>query len=191
MSTKKLDKWAELLLDTGKRNNLINFKDRKAMTVEVLSPSSDVLFEKIDGSASFEVYDPKIVEEDDEAEYSAGQEQPSAVPTAEEDEIADSASKGPKPAVPISKDTDSTDKKKAYYAQYAGKMRRQNQLLLYNEGSGPLAAVKNIDKRSRAIIEETGVNVAYMAFGFIHWKENGASTADLCAPILLVPIHGR
>ena len=54
MNTKKLDKWAELLLDTGKRNNLINFKDRKAMTVEVLSPSSDVLFEKIDGSASFE-----------------------------------------------------------------------------------------------------------------------------------------
>ena len=31
MNTKKLDKWAELLLDTGKRNNLINFKDRKAM----------------------------------------------------------------------------------------------------------------------------------------------------------------
>ena len=229
MNTKKLDKWAELLLDTGKRNNLINFKDRKAMTVEVLSPSSDVLFEKIDGSASFEVYDPKIVEEDDEAEYSDsqgqpsavpiteedetkdrdGQEQPSAVstaedneiadsaskgqepavPTAEEDEIADSASKGPKPTVLPPKDADSTDKKKAYYAQYAGKMRRQNQLLLYNEGSGPLAAVKNIDKRSRAIIEETGVNVAYMAFGFIHWKENGASTADLCAPILLVPIQ--
>ena len=82
MNTKKLDKWAELLLDTGKRNNLINFKDRKAMTVEVLSPSSDVLFEKIDGSASFEVYDPKIVEEDDEAEDSDGQEQPSAASTA-------------------------------------------------------------------------------------------------------------
>ena len=89
MNTKKLDKWAELLLDTGKRNNLINFKDRKAMTVEVLSPSSDVLFEKIDGSASFEVYDSKIVEEDDEAEYSDSQEQPSAALTAA-DEIADS-----------------------------------------------------------------------------------------------------
>lgn len=285
MNTKKLDKWAELLLDTGKRNNLINFKDRKAMTVEVLSPSSDVLFEKIDGSASFEVYDPKIVEEDDEAEYSDSQEQPSAaltaadeiadsngqeqpsaapaaaeeaegsnsqeqpsaVPTAEEDEIADSDGKGQPSdilaaadeiedsdgqgqpsaastaageiadrasqeqpsAVPTAaddetedragqeqpsavlppKDEDSTNKKKTYYAQYSGKMRRQNQLLLYNEGSGPLAAVKNIDKKSRAIIEETGVNVAYMAFGFIHWKENGASTADLCAPILLVPIQ--
>ena len=43
--------------------------------------SSDVLIEKIDGSASFEVYDPKIVEEDYETEDSAGQEQPSAALT--------------------------------------------------------------------------------------------------------------
>ena len=35
MDTKKLDKWADLLLDTGKRNNLINFKDTRASTVEV------------------------------------------------------------------------------------------------------------------------------------------------------------
>ena len=68
MDTKKLDKWADLLLDTGKRNNLINFKDTRASTVEVLLPSSDVLFEKVDGTASFEVFDPKIVEEDDDTE---------------------------------------------------------------------------------------------------------------------------
>lgn len=36
MDAKKLDKWADLLLDTGKRNNLINFKDLRASTVEVL-----------------------------------------------------------------------------------------------------------------------------------------------------------
>ena len=36
MDTKKIDKWAELLLDTGKRNNLINFKDTRVSTVEVL-----------------------------------------------------------------------------------------------------------------------------------------------------------
>ena len=35
MDIKKLDKWADLLLDTGKRNNLINFKDTKASTMEV------------------------------------------------------------------------------------------------------------------------------------------------------------
>lgn len=49
VARKKLDQWADLLLDTGKRNNLINFRDTKASTAEVLLPSPDVLFEKIDG----------------------------------------------------------------------------------------------------------------------------------------------
>ena len=64
MDTKKIDKWAELLLDTGKRNNLINFKDTRVSTVEVLLPSSDALLGIIDGANSFEVFDPKIIEDD-------------------------------------------------------------------------------------------------------------------------------
>ena len=32
MENVKLQKWADLLLDTGKRNNLINFKDTKLRT---------------------------------------------------------------------------------------------------------------------------------------------------------------
>ena len=47
MDTKKLNKWAELLLDTGKRNNLINFKDTKNTTVDILLPTIYVLFDKI------------------------------------------------------------------------------------------------------------------------------------------------
>lgn len=72
MDTKKLDKWAELLLDTGKRNNLVHFKDTRASTAEVLFPSPEALFEKMDGSASFEVFDPKISDTDapDEAQTS-------------------------------------------------------------------------------------------------------------------------
>ena len=54
MDTKKLDRWADLLLDTGKSNNLINFRDTRVSTVEVLLPASDVLFEKVDGSTTFE-----------------------------------------------------------------------------------------------------------------------------------------
>ena len=46
VARKKLDQWADLLLDTGKRNNLINFRDTKASTAEVLLPSPDVLFKR-------------------------------------------------------------------------------------------------------------------------------------------------
>ena len=167
MDTKKLDKWADLLLDTGKRNNLINFKDTRASTVEVLLPSPDALFEKVDGTTFFEVFDPKIAE-DDEPEESFDPEQ-LQIETRE----APDASRG----------------KTAFLAQYSGKIKRQNQILLYNAATNPLTAVKNIDKKAREFIEETGVNVAYMAFGFIHWKESASSNYVFRAPILLVPIQ--
>lgn len=40
MDTDKLRKWDELLLDTGKRNNLIHFKESKAGTVEIVYPAA-------------------------------------------------------------------------------------------------------------------------------------------------------
>lgn len=166
VARKKLDQWADLLLDTGKRNNLINFRDTKASTAEVLLPSPDVLFEKIDGSASFEVFDPKIVDDADDD---------SNVPSLAENSTLN--------------EEDLSDKKSAYVAQYTDKLKRQNQILLYNAAVNPLTAIKNIDKKSREFIEETGVNVAYMAFGFIHWKENDASNYIFRAPVLLVPIQ--
>ena len=162
VDTKKLNKWADLLLDTGKRNNLINFKDTKASTVEVLLPSSDALFKKIDGPASFEVFDPKMTEKDPEYKQNQFESSESA---------------------------EVSNKKTAFLSQYSGKVKRQNQLLLYNATANPLTALKNIDKKARAFIEETGVNVAYMAFGFIHWKESDSSNYIFRAPILLVPVQ--
>lgn len=168
MDTKKLDKWADLLLDTGKRNNLINFKDTRSSTVEVLLPDSESLFEKVDGSTSFEVFDPKIIEEEDELEESSAPEQLQ---------------------IAAPEETDTLRGKAAFLAQYSGKIKRQNQILLYNAATNPLTAIKNIDKKARAFIEETGVNVAYIAFGFIHWKESDSSSYVFRAPILLIPIQ--
>lgn len=168
METKKLDKWADLLLDTGKRNNLINFKDTRASTVEVLFPSSDVLFEKVDESITLEVFDPKIIEEDDDLEKSF---EPEQLQIAAVEEL------------------DCPDERTAFLEKHSGKIKRKNQILLYNEAINPLTAVKNINKKAREFIEETGVNVAYMAFGFVNWKENDFSSHIFRAPILLVPIQ--
>ncbi len=166
VDAKKLDKWADLLLDTGKRNNLINFKDTRASTVEVLLPSSDVLFDKVDGATSFEVFDPKIIEEDDSEEASEPEQLQIEIP----EEAPDSSEKA------------------AFLAQYSGKIKGKNQILTYSSTTNPITAVKKIDKKAREFIEETGVNVAYMAFGFIHWKESGTSSGVFRAPILLIPI---
>ena len=199
MDTKKLEKWAELLLDTGKRNPLINFSDNKPLTVEVLLPDVNVLFDKIDGTTSFEVYDPKIVEDDDEEELSGSvSEKVPNEPNAEQLELKEFSSDEKATQTKLADFTDTkitqspkveVNAKEAYLEQYSRKIRRQNQILLFSNRSTSMAALKKIDKKAREYIEETGVNVAYMAFGFIHWKESAASGYVYQAPILLVPIQ--
>lgn len=169
MDTKKLEKWANLLLDTGKRNNLINFKDTKASTVEIVLPSSEELFEKVDSSASFEVFDPKIVDD-------------------EEEDYRDVASSDNEQGEVEGEKKPEKLNRKDYIETYFARIKKNNQILLYNSNVNPVNALKNIDKKARGYIEETGVNVAYIAFGFIHWKESENSQYVFRAPVLLAPI---
>lgn len=164
MDTKKLQKWASLLLDTGKRNNLINFRDTKASTVEIVMPSAEDLFSKAESSVSFEVYDPKIMDDEDE-DY--------------RDHESDEEEGNKKPERLNRED---------YIRTYSSKIKKAHQILLYNANVNPVNALKNIDKKAREYIEETGNNVAYIAFGFIHWKESENSQQLYRAPILLAPI---
>ena len=64
----KLDQLAEKLLDVGKRNNMISFRDTKASTVEVLVPEAEELFEKVKTANTFEVFDPHISPDEEEPE---------------------------------------------------------------------------------------------------------------------------
>ncbi len=157
MDTERLSKWADLLLDTGKRNNLINFKDSKQGTIEIVAPDFNILFEKAEHSAVFEVYDPRIDSDEDDVDADDYDEQ------------------------------QELQSKQSYITSYAGRLKR-NQILLYNVANKPMQALKNIGRRAKTAIEETGVNIAYIAFGFIHWTESDDSRIELRAPILLAPI---
>ena len=158
MNIEKLNKWADLLLDTGKRNNLINFKDSKMGTAEVVFPEFSELFSKAEHLATFEVYDPKL-DDDDE---------------------------------PLFTDVEPEKKefisKEEYISTYAPRLKKHGQILVYNPNLNPVRAVKNIGKRAKTAIEETGVNIAYLAFGFINWTEGSNASHVLRAPVLLAPI---
>lgn len=254
MEIKKLETWASLLLDTGKRNNLINFKDSKASSVEILIPDAESMLSKTESSTQFEVYDPKIADEEPleeetetaEAimdEYYAEPEEEEAEEAEfvdeerviseieEENEVTDSETSAEKTteAVAVKSMGDATEEsiedadremaeddaedgiedseeddaeetkeekplpvnaKVQYLAQYGPKLKKAHQILAYNASTNPVAAVKNIAKKTATIIEETGVNVAYLAFGFIHWKEKGFDR-EFAAPILLAPVEFR
>ena len=40
-------KWCDKLLDTGKGNRLINYKDSKLRTIDILEPDYETVFSKI------------------------------------------------------------------------------------------------------------------------------------------------
>lgn len=159
MDIDKLNKWADLLLDTGKRNNLINFKDSKIGTVEIILPDFDTIFSMAEHSTIFEVLNPVLDEEDF---------------------IDDQLKKNDDQKKPILKED--------YIKMYEHKVKKSKQVLLFNPFYNPIKALKNIGKKAKTALEETGVNIAYMAFGFIHWKENENSDSFMCAPVLLAPI---
>ena len=58
---KKLGELSELLLDTTKKNNLINFTDSKTSTLEIIYPDIETIFSKVNGGSKIELYNPKII----------------------------------------------------------------------------------------------------------------------------------
>lgn len=161
MELEKLNKWADLLLDTGRGNNLINFKDSKSMTAEVVAPNSSIFFDKAEHASRFEVFDAFLGNEGDK--YFS---------------------------VDLELDEQGNKKqltKEEYLKKYLPKLPKQ-QLLFYNVINKPEQALKNIKKKAQTVLEETGVNTAYLAFGFVHWSEVDAPNDIMRAPLLLKSI---
>ncbi len=155
--TEKLRVWADLLLDTGKRNNLINFRDAKTGTAEIVHPDFATVFSRAEHSAVFEVYDPKLEDEEDFSLLSEGNVYDKRITKGE------------------------------YLLAYRKKVKNR-QILVYQSENKPIQTLKAIGKKARSAMEETGVNIAYLAFGFIHWRENENSPTTMRAPILLAPV---
>ena len=58
MGNDKLNLWANLLLDTGKKNNLINFRESKN-NIEIILPEFKELFDSLRTNRVFEIFNPK------------------------------------------------------------------------------------------------------------------------------------
>lgn len=48
--------------------------------------------------------------------------------------------------------------------------------------------LKGLRRRAKTIMEEQGINVLYLAFGFLRWKELPDSETEFLSPLLLVPV---
>lgn len=166
MDEEKLNRWAELLLDIGKRNPLINYRDTRASTLEILAPDAERLFGLLRDGCTLEVIDPKTIS-DDGQESSLSDEK--AVISVQGEDIRETS-------------------RKALLEKSEGLVSDGKHVLL-SDARGSISAIKTIRKKGKSVLEETGINTIYAAFGFVNWTESGHSHIAYRAPLLLVPIE--
>lgn len=149
---KNIQAWAEKLLDTGNRNNLVNFKERKGTTVEFVAADPGEIFDSLVHGKEYDAFDTR----DWFKKHST------------ENEV-----------FPKSMGLDE------YCKAYSPNLKKK-EVLLYNPfDADSCRNVSKLYQKISSVIEETGVNIGYVFFGQIEWK-NGNT---LCkAPLLLLPI---
>ena len=130
----KYEVWKNKLLDLGKRNRLLNYKDTARSNVKIESPGCSALWDmfvkdEIPIIFPFE----KEGEEGFESEYESN--------------------------VETNKSTSDLQK-----------------------------ALRNIRNKAKTAIEEQGVNVLYLSFGFLKWTEAENSNQTYMSPLILVPV---
>lgn len=136
----RIETWKKLLLDFGKRNRLINFRESKRSNIQILTPSYNVIFEKIavhEESMTFP-YSKKMIIDD------------------EGDEIFESV---------ISGDFETN--------KTISELQKTLKALRY---------------RANTSIEEQGINILFLTFGMLKWRERDDSTDVFSSPIVLVPV---
>ena len=148
---KEIEIWKKKLLDLGKRNNLINYKDNKSSTLEILSPAFYDAFERIVNYTQIQIYDDKIDDKDDNL---------------------------------FENENNGNLSKEEFIRKFKNKVP-EKQVLLFNPYQKTKRILKSLMKKASDSITERGVNILYIAFGFIKFRENDV---DYKAPILMIPI---
>ena len=171
MDIKQLDGYASLLFDTGKRNNLISFKNTSTASVEIIAPDAQSIFKLAERAQTLEVFNSNIDSEEEALELVSDEKTTAPTLSGTDEEIYSS--------VKISK--------KDYAALYKGRMKK-NHILIYNSSLKPMDSRRAISKKGLSALEESGVNLLYLAIGFIHWTESESSNCFMKAPLLLVGV---
>ncbi|MGN6759339.1 MAG: DUF4011 domain-containing protein, partial [Thermomicrobiales bacterium] len=191
----KLAQWRAELLSLTRANPLVNFNPRRRM-LTLTHPTPEAIFDGlVNRGRTFTFYRPPEVPLDQEPEAAPGPEQwPLLFPVEEaanglpilpvESPVEASATEPVaggeqpflgEPSVPAA--SVPTPQPKASEIVVAGDPKK-SEALLYR-----------LRLRSRAALQEQGINVLFVAFGVLDWRETPTSQERLISPLLLVPVQ--
>lgn len=177
----KLNTWKNRLLDLGKRNQLLNYRDSRLGNLRILKPGIFELWESFAVREESLVFPKETYDEDDSADV-----QPETSPTYSESPadsqmgLFDQENAGTQLALyeegaqeESGDDSDSADEPDVV----TNKQPKELQKVL-----------RNIRGKAKTVMEEQGVNVLYLAFGFLRWTEAPQSRVTMDSPLILVPV---
>ena len=133
--------WKKRLLDLGKRNRLINYRETKRSNIKITFPQMEILYER-------------LVEKEEVLAFPLTSEE------YEEDE---------------------TENSQENITSY-GDLGTDRSV---KEQQKTLASLRS---KAKTALEEQGVNILYLSFGFLEWMESSDSGRQLVSPIVLVPV---
>lgn len=155
---KAFNKWCEKLLDTGRGNRLINFKDSMLRTVDVLAPDSSEVLKRITNGEKLSFYDiDTYVEKINEKSHNSSLLEKVKVDKLSKNKITNEISKN----------------------------LTKKQILAYKQDIKLSKLLKNINKISQEYITEKGINILYITFGLLCWTVNNEVYNS---PLVLIPI---
>ena len=138
----KFENWKNRLLDLGKRNKLLNYKDTARGSLKITSPDYNELYDRIvraENDISFPRYIPSDTELTEDGEEPANEYE--------------------------------------YDYVHTNKSKVELQRVL-----------RNLRNKAKTALEEQGVNMLYLSFGFLKWSEADHSNITYSAPLVLVPV---
>jgi very-short-patch-repair endonuclease len=168
----RIETWRQLLLDTSKRNRLVSFKAGRGGGLEIVHQAAADLWQKlVVAEARFEFpwkrdllgLPAEVIDNEQLAVDPPTDDTPPLPPIAQEFTALALKSHRLRPDHLLS---DQSDKQ-------------------LNTRLGRLALA------AREAQAEQGVNVLYLAFGFLKWYESEDSTEEVRSPLLLVPVRLR
>ena len=146
-----IERWKQRLLDIGKKNRLINYKETRRSNIAIIKPKLDEIYEllvKREEALEFATLDHNI----NLYNYD----------TKNEDDIPN---------------------ENGYIELHSG------QVLTNRADTDMLKTLSSLRAKAKTAMEEQGVNVLYLAFGFLNWKELNESNVILKSPLVLVPVE--
>lgn len=136
---KKIEEWKNKLLDLGKRNRLINYRDTKRSNLRINKPSI------------FDLWKHIVINES-----------PLEFPYYDDEQIGI-----------FENDSEDT----------------LNRFVVTNQSvKDQQKTLRNLRDKAKIAIQEQGVNILYLSFGFLRWREDNNSDIYFLSPLILVPV---